>query len=94
MADPLSEEQIRTALTELSGWDHSDDALRRRFELPDFRQAVAFMVRLAFEAEQRNHHPEMTNVYNRVDVALTTHDAGNRVTQKDVDLAKAIDALA
>jgi 4a-hydroxytetrahydrobiopterin dehydratase len=94
MREPLSDDQITESLAELPGWRHSDEALQRRFTFEDFRQAVAFMVRVAFEAEQRDHHPELTNVYNRVDVALTTHDAGNRVTAKDVELARAIQRLA
>lgn len=94
MREPLTDDQIADALAELPGWRHYDDALHFRFTFGDFRQAVAFVVRVAFEAEQRDHHPELTNVYNRVDVALTTHDAGNRVTAKDVELARAIQRLA
>lgn len=94
MAEPLSQDQVNAALAGLSGWEHAGDALRKRFTFDDFRSAIAFIVRIGFEAETADHHPELTNVYNRVDVALTTHDAGNRVTQKDVDLAHAIDAVA
>ncbi len=93
MADPLSDDQIRTALGSLPGWTHEGDALTKTFTLGDFREALAFIVRVGFEAEQRDHHPNLTNVYNRVEIALTTHDAGNRVTQKDVDLAQAIATL-
>jgi 4a-hydroxytetrahydrobiopterin dehydratase len=90
---PLSDDQIRSALGDLPGWAHEDDALRKAFTFDDFRAALAFIVRVGFEAEGRDHHPNLTNVYNRVEIALTTHDAGNRVTQKDVDLASAIEQI-
>jgi 4a-hydroxytetrahydrobiopterin dehydratase len=92
--DPLTTEALRAALMTLPGWRHEDDSLFRRFELRGFREAIAFLVRVAFEAEQRGHHPEIFNVYGRVELRLRTHDAGNRVTQLDVDLARAIDDLA
>jgi 4a-hydroxytetrahydrobiopterin dehydratase len=94
MAEPLSREQIDEALRDLNAWRYESEALHRSFEFGSFREALAFIVRIAFEAEQRDHHPEITNVYNRVELALTTHDAGNRVTKKDVALAEAIEALA
>jgi 4a-hydroxytetrahydrobiopterin dehydratase len=90
---PLSDDQIRAALGNLPGWTYEDDVLRKTFMLDDFRAALAFIVRVGFEAEERDHHPNLTNVYNRVEIALTTHDADNRVTQKDVDLAAAIEKL-
>ncbi len=90
---PLDADQINTALADLPGWTWEDDALAKTFTFDGFRDALAFIVRLGFEAEQRDHHPNLTNVYNRVELALTTHDAGNRVTDKDVDLARAIQAL-
>jgi 4a-hydroxytetrahydrobiopterin dehydratase len=90
---PLSDDQIRAALGDLPGWAYEDDALQKTFTLDDFRAALAFIVRVGFEAEERDHHPNLTNVYNRVEIALTTHDADNRVTQKDVDLAAAIEKL-
>jgi 4a-hydroxytetrahydrobiopterin dehydratase len=92
--EPLSTEALRAALLTLPGWRHEDDSLVRRFELRGFREAMAFLVRIAFEAEQRGHHPEIANVYGRVDLRLRTHDAGNRVTQLDVELARAIDDVA
>lgn len=91
--EPLSDEQIRTALADLPGWTHADDALAKTFTFDGFRAALAFIVRVGFEAEERDHHPNLQNVYNRVEIALTTHDAGNRVTPKDLDLARAIEAL-
>ena len=96
--DPLPADQIQTALADLPGWAHErdgdTDALRKAFSFGDFRAALAFLVRVGFEAEERNHHPEIRNVYDRVELALTTHDAGDRVTQRDLDLAAAIEALS
>ena len=91
---PLPPDQIAAALQELPGWTLERDALARTFQFADFRAALAFMVRAGFEAEAMDHHPEWTNVYNRVAVRLTTHDAGNRVTAKDVNLAKRLTQLA
>lgn len=93
MADPLADAQIQSALDALPGWTHAGDALTKTFTFDDFRAALAFIVRVGFEAEERDHHPNLSNVYNRVEISLTTHDAGNRVTQKDVDLAQAIDTI-
>jgi len=96
MADrkPLSNDAIERTLVELPGWRFEDDRLKKTFELSSFREAISFIVRLAFEAESQNHHPELGNVYNRVDVAITTHDAGNRVTESDVALASAIERFS
>jgi 4a-hydroxytetrahydrobiopterin dehydratase len=91
---PLSTEQINDALSNLPGWTFEDDSIAKTYEFGSFREAVSFIVRLAFEAEERNHHPELSNVYNRVDVRLRTHDAGDKVTQMDVDLANKIEKLA
>lgn len=91
---PLTTEELRQALLTLRGWRHEDDTLVRVYEHRSFRDAIAFIVRLSFEAEQLAHHPELFNVYSRVEVRLRTHDAGNRVTALDVALATAIDGLA
>lgn len=88
---PLDEDQIQAALAALPHWHREGDTLRRDFEFADFRAALAFMVRAGFEAEERDHHPEWTNVYNRVSVSLNTHSAGGKITAKDVDLAAAFD---
>ena len=92
--EPLSDDAIEQALADLDGWRHDDDKLKKTFELSDFRAAISFIVRLSFYAEEMNHHPELENVYNTVSIALTTHDAGNKVTQMDVDLAKKIEDFA
>ena len=94
MNTPLSDAEITAALREMEGWSHQRDALERESRFSDFRAALAFMVRAGFEAEAVNHHPEWSNVYNRVSVRLTTHDAGGRVTEKDLDLARRFDAVA
>jgi 4a-hydroxytetrahydrobiopterin dehydratase len=93
MAKPLTTDQITSVLADLSGWTFDDNKLRKSFEFGTFREAVSFIVRLAFEAERMNHHPELINVYNRVEIALTTHDAGDRVTEKDLLLARAIESI-
>jgi len=92
-ASALSAAQIKTALETLPDWKFDQDALAAEFTFRDFRQAMAFMLRVAFEAEALNHHPEWTNVYNRVSVRLNTHDVGDKVTAKDVDLARRIEKI-
>lgn len=74
-------------------WTESDNKLSRTFTFKDFQEAFAFMTRVAFLAEAHNHHPNWSNVYNKVTIELTTHDAGNVVTDKDRKLAEAIDQL-
>jgi len=74
-------------------WKEADNKLFRSFAFKDFSQAFAFMTRVALEAEKMNHHPLWTNVYNKVDIWLNTHDAGDIVTEKDRKLASKIDAL-
>jgi len=76
-----------------TAWIERDGALRRVFEFDDFSAAFAFMTRVALLAESAQHHPEWSNVYNRVEITLTTHDAGNTVTEADRSLATAIDRL-
>jgi 4a-hydroxytetrahydrobiopterin dehydratase len=74
-------------------WNETDRKLHRRFTFADFSEAFAFMARVALIAEKKGHHPDWRNVYNTVDITLSTHDVGDVVTDKDRDLAKAIDAL-
>ena len=90
---PLSTTAIAEALNSLPGWKYDQARLVKDFCFAGFPEALAFLVRLGIEAEVANHHPEITNVYNRVTIALTTHDAGNQVTQKDVALASAIERI-
>ncbi|MFZ5495424.1 MAG: 4a-hydroxytetrahydrobiopterin dehydratase [Verrucomicrobiota bacterium] len=93
MARPLTPEEISTALSALPGWAVDGDALLKEFKFGSFREALAFMVRVGFEAEAMDHHPDWTNVYNRVAVRLNTHSAGGKVTAKDVELAKRIQEI-
>ena len=74
-------------------WEEKNNSLYRKFELKDFSEAFAFMTRVALIAEKMNHHPKWTNVWNTVEVWLSTHDAGDVVTDKDRKLAEKIDAL-
>jgi 4a-hydroxytetrahydrobiopterin dehydratase len=77
----------------MENWNETDGRLRRHFAFRDFNEAFSFMTRIALIAEKMGHHPAWTNVYNTVDIALSTHDAGDVVTEKDRELARAIDAL-
>ncbi|MBK7344642.1 MAG: 4a-hydroxytetrahydrobiopterin dehydratase [Saprospiraceae bacterium] len=74
-------------------WTEADNSLTRTFQFCDFNAAFGFMTRVALVAERMDHHPEWTNVYNRVEIRLRTHSKGNVVTQKDRDLAAAIDLI-
>ncbi len=74
-------------------WVEADDYLTKEFNFANFTTAFAFMTRVAFIAEKLNHHPEWSNVYGNVTIALTTHDAGNTVTDLDREFAAAVDAL-
>lgn len=95
MVERLSADGRKAALKELTGWHEakSRDAIERTFTFKDFNEAFGFMARVALVAEKRDHHPEWRNVYKTVEVTLTTHDADG-VTQKDIDLAKTMDAIA
>lgn len=74
-------------------WKEENNQLKATFKFKDFVQAFAFMTEVAFEAEKQNHHPNWSNVYNTVEIALSTHDAGNVVTEKDRALAEAMDKI-
>lgn len=74
-------------------WKEEENRLKKTYQFDDFRQAFAFMTRVAFLAEEQQHHPNWSNVYNTVTIELTTHDAGNIVTDKDRKLAEAIDKI-
>ena len=93
MADRLSDAQIDETMGGLDGWTRVGDAIERTFEFADFVNAFGFMASCAIVAESMNHHPEWRNVYNKVDVSLSTHDAGG-LTQLDVDLAARMSELA
>ena len=94
MVEQLSEAERAEALDGLSDWDYDDarDAITRSFAFADFSEAFGFMARVALLAETANHHPEWSNVYNRVEILLTTHDAGG-LSERDIEMAEAIDEL-
>ena len=93
MHTPLTETEIQTALGQFPGWHYADQQFYKRFEFQNFREAISFIVRLSFEAEALNHHPALSNVYQTVEIRLTTHDAGNQVTDKDLALMRAIEGF-
>jgi 4a-hydroxytetrahydrobiopterin dehydratase len=88
----LSDEQIKTELTGLSGWNVVNGKLHKDFVFDDFVEAFGFMTRAAIHIEKMNHHPEWFNVYNKISVDLTTHDAGG-ITQNDIVLARTLNSL-
>lgn len=93
MAERLTDDQIDEAVRDLDGWTRAGDTIERSFEFADFVSAFGFMASCALVAESMNHHPEWRNVYNKVEVSLSTHDAGG-LTQLDVDLARRMSELA
>ncbi|MCK9494009.1 MAG: 4a-hydroxytetrahydrobiopterin dehydratase [Dehalococcoidia bacterium] len=88
----LTEDQVASALSSLDGWAREGDQIIRNFEFGDFVEAFGFLARAAILQEKANHHAEVWGVYNQVRLTLSTHDAGG-LTQKDIDLATAINAL-
>jgi 4a-hydroxytetrahydrobiopterin dehydratase len=90
----LTDEERAAALSELAGWvlSRQGKAIERKLVFGDFSEAFGFMTRVALVAEQHDHHPEWFNVYNRLEITLTTHDAGG-LSQRDLAMAKAIEAL-
>jgi 4a-hydroxytetrahydrobiopterin dehydratase len=95
MVERLTGAARHTALRELQGWSEVEDrdAIRKSYHFSNFSEAWGFLSRIALVAEKMDHHPEIFNVYNRVEIILSTHDADG-VSEKDVHLAQAIDALA
>lgn len=90
----LTQQQISSALADLNNWSVKKDKLHAEFKFDDFVTAFAFMTKVAFAAEAAQHHPEWSNMYNKVVIDLATHDADNAISQLDIDLARKIDALA
>ena len=89
----LNDAELKAALDRLSGWTIVNDKLHREYKFPDFAHAFGFMATAAVLIDKMNHHPEWSNVYNRVTVDLTTHDAGG-ITQKDLELAGVLENIA
>jgi 4a-hydroxytetrahydrobiopterin dehydratase len=92
MRQPLDSGQIREALADLPAWSHQNGRLVRELEFPDFIRAFGFMSSVALIAQSMDHHPDWTNVYNRLHIELHTHDAGG-ITVRDLELARRIEAL-
>ena len=94
MIEALNETERAEALDGLPDWDYDEarDAITRQLVFADFVEAFGFMTQVALMAEKADHHPEWKNVYNRVDILLTTHDAGG-LSPRDIEMAEAIDAL-
>lgn len=90
---PFTDAQIDHALDSLPGWSQEGEAIVKSFEFADFGAAIAFMNRACGPIDEMNHHPEWTNVYNRVDIRLSSHDVGG-VTDRDVQLARVLERLA
>jgi len=89
----LSQTDIDEELKSLQGWSVVNEKLHKEFQFDSFNQAFGFMTRAAMEIEKMNHHPEWFNVYNKITIELTTHDAGG-ITKNDVNLAKILNSLA
>ena len=90
--DKLSEKDIQKKLEKLPNWEFLEDALETTLEFETFRDCFSIMTRIAFEVEAQNHHPEWFNVYNKLSIRLSTHDAGG-VTEKDIKLAHTIEGI-
>lgn len=90
MIAKLTDAEIAAALPDVPGWTRNGDGIERQYKFADFTQAFGFMARVALLAEKADHHPEWSNVYNKVDIRLTTHDAGG-ISARDFALARAID---
>ena len=90
----LSDEELTAVLSQLSGWQIKDGKLQKTYKFGSFAQAMGWMMSVAIHADKMDHHPEWSNVYNRVTVDLVTHDLGNAISSFDVELAKKMEELA
>lgn len=90
MSQPLTDQAIDSALSDLPGWERDGDAITKTYKFHHFAEAFSFLTRVAFAAEAAEHHPEIYNVWATVKLTLSTHDAGDKIMQKDIDLAKQI----
>ena len=94
MNNRMNKEEISERLESMSGWTWESDRLSKTYEFLSFREAMSFLLRLSYEAEEQDHHPEIFNCYKQVKLSINTHDAGSKVTEKDFRLAHAIDSIA
>lgn len=93
MSHLVSESELQAALSGLPGWTVENDQLVKTFTFDSFREAIAALVRISFEAEDHNHHPTFRNTYNSLQIGLCTHDAGDKITDKDLALAGMIEQV-
>lgn len=93
MSHALGDDAVHAALERLPAWSVQDGKLHRELRFPGFPDALAFLVRIGVEAEKRGHHPELSNVYDRVTIDLVTHDVGG-ISEKDLDFARLVDEVA
>lgn len=91
--EALNESQIEERLVSLSGWNFENDMISKKFEFSNFKEALGFIVQVGIEAELLEHHPNLSNVYSQVTIALQTHDVGNKVTERDFELATRIEGI-
>lgn len=89
---PYTEKEVLEKLKDFEGWEFDDNAIHTAFEFENFKETFTIMTRIAFEAERLEHHPDWANVYNKLHITLSTHDAGG-VTDKDFEFASVIDQL-
>ncbi len=88
----LSEQDIDKELNTLKGWSYTGKAIEKTFKLDNFKAAFAIMTRIAFECEAQDHHPDWSNVYNTLNISLSTHEVGG-ITEKDLKLARSIEEI-
>ncbi len=93
MIEPLEQNQIETFTSDYKNWSVADDALVGEFKFKNFTEAFGFLAQVAILQEKQNHHALIENMYNTVTLTLTTHDAGNTITEKDIKLATTIEGL-
>ena len=89
----MNDTSLEAQIEQLPGWMHTDNMIHKTFRFTNFTEAMGWTIRVAFLAEAHGHHPDIDIRYNRATLALTTHDAGNQVTQKDIELARAVEQL-
>jgi len=89
-AQAMSQTDIDQRLNQLPGWRHEADKLKSEWQFGGFEEAFSFVTRVALHAAEQDHHPELFNVFNKVEIALTTHDVGGKVSEKDFKLAETI----
>ena len=94
MTRPLNKHELEKAAGGLENWESSEKDLRATYTFKTFRDAITFITRISVEIDEMDHHPEITNLYNKVSILLTTHDAGKKVTEKDIRLAGKIQETA